>query len=141
MNIKILIVNSNYYRNISSDLVKDAKLTLAKKKIKYELINAPGVLEIPVIIAKNIKKFDGFVALGCVIRGETPHFNFISKATINALMRLSVKSKKPIGNGILTCINKRQAIVRSSISGKKRKGREAAKAALSVLGILKNESK
>ena len=61
--------------------------------------------------------------------------------TINALMRLSVKSKKPIGNGILTCINKRQAIVRSSISGKKRKGREAAKAALSVLGILKNESK
>ena len=133
MKIKILIVNAHYYSNISKDLVSDAKLTLDRNKAKYETINVTGVFEIPVIIAKNIKKYDGFVALGCVIKGETPHFEFISKTTINAIMKLSVKSKKPIGNGILTCINLSQAHVRSDPNGKKRKGKEAAEAVLSVL--------
>ena len=88
----------------------------------------PGVFEIPVVIAKNIKKYDGFVALGCVIKGETPHFDFISKATIDALMKLSIDYRKPIGNGVITCLNKEQAIVRSNS-----KGQEAANATLKVL--------
>jgi len=135
MKIKILIVNARYYSNISKDLVSDAKLTLDRNKAKYETIDVTGVFEIPVIIAKNIKKYDGFIALGCVIKGETPHFEFISKTTINAIMKLSVKSKKPIGNGILTCMNISQASARSDPKGEKRKGKEAAEAVLSVLGF------
>ena len=135
MKIKILIVNAHYYSNISKDLVSDAKLTLDRNKAKYETINVTGVFEIPVIIAKNIKKYDGFIALGCVIKGETPHFEFISKTTINAIMELSVKSKKPIANGILTCMNISQASARSDPKGEKRKGKEAAEAVLSVLGF------
>ena len=133
MKHKILIVSANYYKNISKNLVYDVKVTLDKSKVKYKIIDVPGVFEIPVVIAKNIKKYHGFIALGCVIKGETPHFNFISKTTIEAIMKLSVESKKPIGNGILTCINIDQATVRSDPSGTKRKGKEAAEAMLSVL--------
>ena len=101
------------------------------------VIKVPGVFGIPVTISKNIKKYDGFIALGCVIKGETPHFDFISKAATDAIMKLSVDSKKPIGNGILTCLNMSQARVRSNTKGSKRKGKEAAEAVLSVLGIAK----
>ena len=99
---------------------------------KTKLIYAPGVFEIPVIISNNIKSYDAFVALGCVIKGETPHFQYISSATINALMDLSINYKKPIGNGILTCLNQNQALVRSNPK-KKDKGGEAAMAIISVL--------
>ena len=94
---------------------------------KILIINVPGVFEIPVIISKNIKKYDGFIALGCVIKGETPHFDFISQATTNAIMKLSIDYKKPVGNGIITCLNQEQAKARS------KKGREAAEAVISVL--------
>ncbi len=135
MKHKILIVTAHYYKNISKNLFYDAKLVLNKSKVKYETVDVPGVFEIPIVIVKNIKKYDGFVALGCVIKGETPHFDFISKTTIETIMRISVESKKPIGNGILTCINIDQANVRSDPEGTKRKGREAAEAMLSVLGF------
>ena len=106
---------------------------LKKNKINnFKKIIVPGVFEIPVAISKNIKKYDGFIALGCVIKGETPHFDFISKSTINAIMFLSIVNKKPIGNGILTCLNKKQAIVRADPS-KKNKGGEAANAMISLL--------
>ena len=132
MKYRILIVSANYYTDISNNLLKDAKNTL-KSKANYQIINVPGVFEIPVIIAKNIKKYHGFIALGCVIKGETPHFDFISTATINAIMNLSIVNKKPIGNGILTCLDKKQAEVRSGSLNKAGKGIEAAKAVLSVL--------
>ena len=137
MKKKVLIVNAHYYNKISNDLVTDAKQTLNKNKVKYEVINVPGAFEIPVVIAKNIKKYDGFIALGCIIKGETPHFDFISKTIIDGLMKLSIESKKPIGNGLLTCINVNQAYDRSNPKGKKRKGREAAEATLLVLRIIK----
>ena len=117
---------ANYYEQISEGLLDNAKNSLPKS-VKAKLIKVPGVFEIPVIIAKNIKKYDGFIALGCVIRGETPHFNFISKATIDGIMKISIENKKPVGNGIITCLNQKQALSR------KKKGREAAKAVLSVL--------
>ena len=126
MKKKILIVNANYYQNISSGLLKSA-LKIISKKNKIKTINVPGVFEIPVTIAKNLKKFDAFIALGCVIKGQTPHFDFISQASTHAIMELSIDSKKPIGNGIITCLNMKQAIAR------KKKGAEAAKAILSVL--------
>ena len=135
MKYKILIVVANYYQDISNSLIKDASEILKKSKIKYKIVNVPGVFELPVVISKNIKKYDGFIALGCVIKGKTPHFDFISKAAIDAIMMLSVNSKKPIGNGILTCNNSSQAYLRSDINGSKRKGREAAKAVTAILKI------
>tara|TARA_B100000678_G_scaffold79052_1_gene65507 strand:- start:318 stop:719 length:402 start_codon:yes stop_codon:yes gene_type:complete len=130
MKPNILIITANFYEDISSDLSAGA-IVEVKAKAKFKKIVVPGVFEIPVIIAKNIKKYDAFIALGCVIRGKTPHFKIISKSVINAIMNLSVYYKKPIGNGIITCFNKKQAIERSR--SKKNKGREAAKAVLSVL--------
>ena len=135
MKPKICIVISNYYPDVSKNLLIGATKELLKKKIrKYKIIYAPGIFEIPVIISKKIKSFDAFIALGCVIKGETPHFNYISESTINAIMYLSINSKKPIGNGILTCLNKKQAIVRANPIIKN-KGGEASKAILSVLGF------
>ena len=122
---KILIVIADYYEDISSSLLKSAKSNLNNFSLK--IIKVPGVFEIPVTISKNIKKYDGFIALGCVIKGETPHFDFISSASTQAIMKLSVDNKKPIGNGILTCLNMRQAKARG------KKGKEAAQAIISVL--------
>jgi 6,7-dimethyl-8-ribityllumazine synthase len=126
MKKKYLIVIADYYKDISKDLLKSAYDTLPKSTIT-KIINVPGVFEIPVTISKNIKKFDGFLALGCVIKGETPHFDFISQTTTDAIMRLAIEYKKPIGNGIITCLNMKQAIAR------KKKGREAAVAVISIL--------
>ena len=126
MNKNFLIVNANYYKDISSGLLKSAT-NLLPKNSKVKIINVPGVFEVPVTISKNIKKFDGFIALGCVIKGQTPHFDFISQASTDAIMKLSINSKKPIGNGIITCLNMKQAKAR------KKKGAEAANAVLSVL--------
>ena len=128
MKKKILVVVANYYKDISADLTIQAKAILLKNKLKNDLITVPGVFEIPVIISKNIKKYDGFIALGCVIKGETPHFDFISKAATDAIMKLSIDNKKTIGNGIITCLNIDQAFFRS-----KSKGQEATNAVLSVL--------
>ena len=111
MRKKFLIVNANYYKIISSGLLKYAKNSLPKNA-SIKVINVPGVFEIPVTISKNLRKFDGFIALGCVIKGKTPHFDFISQASTNAIMELSIHSKKPIGNGILTCLNMKQANAR-----------------------------
>ena len=126
MKKKILIVTANYYKNISLNLMKSA-MNEIKNSYYIKTINVPGVFEIPVTISKNIKKYDGFIALGCVIKGQTPHFDFISKATTDHIMKISVDSKKPVGNGIITCLNIKQAIKR------KHKGREASKAVISIL--------
>ena len=123
---KILIVVADYYKDISNGLLNSANLKLSNNFIT-KIINVPGAFEIPIMIAKNIKKFDGFIALGCVIKGETPHFDFISQAATNAIMNLGIEFKKPIGNGIITCLNMKQAIAR------KKKGAEAASAVISVL--------
>ena len=128
MKPKILIVSARYYEDFSKSLELYAVSTLGVKKLKYKIISVPGVFEIPVVIAKNIKKYDGFIALGCVIKGETPHFDFISQATTDAIMKLSIDYKKPIGNGIITSLNKLQAAQRS-----KKKGGEAANAVIKVL--------
>ena len=126
MNKKYLIVVADYYKNIAKGLIKSAN-DLLPKSTSIKIINVPGVFEIPVTISKNIKKYDGFLALGCVIKGQTPHFDFISQASTDAIMKLAIENKKPIGNGIITCLNMKQAIAR------KKKGSEAAEAVKSVL--------
>ena len=131
---KICIVASKYYEDIINMLIDGANEAISnhKKKFKTNIIYVPGVFEIPHVISKNLKKFDAFIALGCVIKGETPHFDFISKSSIDAIMKLSIDSKKPIGNGILTCLNKDQAVERADKSNKN-KGKEAADAAIELL--------
>ena len=129
MKRKILIVVANYYKDISYGLLLSAKKKIPKN-IHIKEINVPGAFEIPVTIAKNIKKFDAFIALGCVIKGQTPHFEFISQSITDSIMNLSVISKKPIGNGIITCLNMKQALLR------KKKGAEAAAAVVNFLNGL-----
>ena len=126
MKKKYLIVIADYYKDISRGLLKSAMDILPKGSL-IKIINVPGVFEIPITISKNIKKYDAFLALGCVIKGQTPHFDFISQASTNAIMDLSINSQKPIGNGIITCLNMRQAKAR------KQKGAEAAQAVISIL--------
>ena len=134
MKKNICLVVANYYPEISRNLIAAASKILKSQGIKnYKIFKVPGIFEIPYLISKNINKYDGFIALGCVIKGETPHFEFISRSTINALMHLAITYKKPIGNGIITSFNKKQALERS---GKKNnKGKESAKAMLSLLKI------
>ena len=125
--IKVCIVRSKY--NETSQLLKTATQELKKKKISYKVIEVPGAFEIPVVIARNINKFDGFIAIGSIIKGETPNFDFISKVITNALMQLSISNKKPIGNSVITCLNEKQARLRSN------KGHEAVIAVIEVLNV------
>ena len=147
MKLKLCIVVGKYYQDAANDLIRGATLILnkynkslpKKKEIEYRVVFTPGVFEIPYIISCNIKKkYKAFIALGCVIKGETPHFDFISKATINGIMNLSIKHRIPITNGIVTCLNKKQALERCSPQ-KKDKGGEAAKALLHLLSNSKDK--
>ena len=137
---KILIINANYYTIISDKLINSSKKVLKKNKVNTSILNVPGIFEIPIAIKRNINKFDGFIALGCVIKGKTPHFEFISKSTFKSILEISIKYSKPIGNGIITSFNLKQAKERCGItkSNKSNKGLEAANA---VVSILKNGPK
>ncbi len=128
MKKKFLIVASDYYKDITKNLISGSLKKLKSIKRNITIIKVPGTFEIPVVISKNLKRFDGFIALGCVIKGQTPHFDFICNATFISLSDLSTKSKKPIGNGIITAFNISQAKKRSHI-----KGEEAANAVLEVI--------
>ena len=122
---KICIIRSKY--NDTSKLLLSAINELKKSRVFYKIIEVPGAFEIPVAISRNIKKYDGFIAIGSIIKGGTPNFDFISSAITNGLIQLSILYKKPIGNAILTCINEAQAKKRSS------KGYEAALAVIEIL--------
>jgi len=132
MKNKVLIVSSNYYDEVSSNLIKGATEELKINNIEFEVVYAPGCFEVPFLISKNIKKYKGFIALGCVIRGETYHFNLIANECARKIIDISNNSLKPIGFGILTCENLEQAIDRSDIR-KKNKGKEAANACIKLL--------
>ncbi len=123
--IKICIVKSQY--NNTSNLLQSAVNELKKRKIFFTVIEVPGAFEIPVVLVRNIKKYDGFIAIGSIIKGETPNFNFISSAITNGLIQISILYKKPIGNAVLTCLNKKQANARFT------KGFEAVIAVCDIL--------
>ncbi len=128
MKKKFLIVASNYYKDITKNLINSSLKKFNNIKKDITIIKVPGTFEIPVVISKNLKRFDGFIALGCVIKGQTPHFDFICNATFISLSNLSTKSQKPIGNGIITALNMNQAKKRSNL-----KGEEATNAVLEVI--------
>ena len=125
--IKICIVRSKY--NETSELLKSATNELIRRRISYKILEVPGAFEIPVVISRNIKKYDGFIALGSIIKGQTPNFDFISSSITNGLIQLSILYKKPIGNAVLTCLNEKQSRLR------KNKGFEAAVAVSEVINV------
>ena len=137
---KILLVCSPYYKDITNNLIKGASNLLKSNSVDYKIINVPGALEvapaIKIVLDKSLKKplFDGFVALGCVIRGETYHFEIVANESSRALTDLSINYSIPIGNGILTVSNKDQAIRRSD-PNQLNKGAGAAQACLSLINI------
>ena len=130
---KILIVNSNYYKSVSTSLLQSAKKKLLFSKYSLSKIDVPGIFEVPITIRKNVNKFDAFIALGCVIKGQTPHFDLICNSTFNAILKISVDYNKPIGNGIITALNMKQTTLRSKSESPQNKGEEAAKAVISIL--------
>jgi len=130
MKKKICIIKSIYNEDVTNELLLGAKKLLKKNDIKrVDIINVPGAFEIPVVISKNIKKYDAFIAIGCIIKGETANFDLICNAITNGIMQISIAQKKPIGNAIITCFNKAQALNRLD------KGKEAAAAILEILRI------
>ena len=135
--MKVCIIVSNFYPKISKMLIDGAVSKLKENKISnFQVIKVPGTFEIPVVVSNLLDKFDAFVVLGCIIKGETPHFHYLCSSVINALVELSIQFKKPIGNGILTCNNKKQAVKRAD-RYKKDKGGDAAEAIISVFNIIK----
>ncbi len=130
MKKRICIVMSTYNQDITNELFNSAKKELEKSGIiKIDIFKVPGAFEIPVSISKLSKKYDGFIAIGCIIKGETANFDLISNSITNGIMQISITEKKPIGNSIITLFNKNQATKRFN------KGKEAARAVLEVLKI------
>lgn len=132
----ILIISGNFYEDISAELLKGATQELEKAKATYEVIEVPGAFEIPGVIkfALHSRKFDGFVALGCVIRGETTHYDYVCGESARGLMNLAHKDGAAIGYGILTVEDEEQAWVRARV-GEGNKGRDAVQACLRMIEI------
>ena len=123
---KIIIVVSDYYTDLSKRIIENI-IKIIKTKYIFKIVKVPGAFEIPVTISRKIKNFDAAIAVGCIIKGKTPHFDYIARASIDGIMRVSLDNKKPIGNCILTCLSKKQALERIN------KGAEASKAVISIL--------
>jgi len=140
--LRILIVEARFYEQISDALLRGAMKVLDEAGAEVERITVPGALEIPGAIAmataaRKKASFDGVVALGCVIQGETYHFEIVADQSARALMDLAVDEKLPLGNGILTVDTKAQALARAGAddSGKGNKGAHAARAALAMVAL------
>ena len=128
MKKKICIVQSIYNEDITNKLLNGAIRELKSNKVKeIKVIKVPGSFEIPQVISKLISKYDGFIAIGCIIKGKTANFDLICSAIVNGIMNLSINNKKPITNGLITSYNRKQALQRLG------NGQEAAKAILEVL--------
>ena len=136
----ILVIVAPYYTEIVDELVKGAEAELEKRGCEYERIDVPGALEIPIALALALKakqigarqKHQGCVALGCVIRGETSHYDIVAGESARGLVKLGMENGLPIGNGILTVDTGDQARVRAASDGKN-KGGDAVRACLSLL--------
>ena len=131
----VLIVTARFYPDISAELEKGAADTLAEKGATFEQIIVPGAFEIPAAIAFaiNSTKYDGFIALGCVIRGETTHYDYVCGESARGLMDLSLQGAA-IGYGILTVENEEQALERAEVK-QGNKGRDAALASLHMIEL------
>ena len=130
MKKKICIVYSLYNQNITKKMFERAvKLLKSKGVTSIKILKVPGSFEIPQVLSRVINKYDGFIVIGCIIKGKTKNFDLICSAITNGIMDLSIKNKKPIGNGLITSFNEKQALQRLN------NGKEAAQAVLDVLKI------
>ena len=130
MKKKICIIYSLYNDNITKKMFERAvKLLKSKGVTSIKVLKVPGSFEIPQVLSRVINKYDGFIVIGCIIKGETKNFDLICGAITNGIMDLSIKNKKPIGNGLITSFNEKQALQRLN------NGKEAAQAVLDVLKI------
>ncbi|MDH5722821.1 MAG: 6,7-dimethyl-8-ribityllumazine synthase [Alphaproteobacteria bacterium] len=140
MKTNVMIVRSPYYEDITENLTRGAVAYLKENDCNIEVFDVVGALEIPLAIKYGISSavhnYNAYIALGCVIRGETSHYDIVAEQSARGLMDIMLKHDVPIGNGILTCDTKEQAMVRADPS-KKNKGRDAAQAALSLLKLKK----
>lgn len=132
----ILIVESRFYPDISDLLLAGTTAALRAVGQNYKVVTVPGALEIPGAIARAADSgaFDGYVALGCVIRGETSHYDTVCNESARGLMDLCVRERLAIGNGILTVENRQQALLRAD-PNRSNKGAGAAEACLALMGI------
>ena len=133
----ILLVEAPYYAHISAELRRGAERALAAAGASHESISVPGAFEVPAAIsavARVSKRFDGYIALGCVIRGETTHYDHICAESARGLQELAVREGLAIGYGILTVENEAQALVRASPDGRD-KGGEAVRACLAIVEL------
>ena len=130
MKKKICIVLSLYNKNITKKMFERAvKLLKSNGVSSIKVLKVPGSFEIPQVLSRVINKYDGFIVIGCIIKGKTKNFDLICSAITNGIMNLSIKNKKPIGNGLITSFNEKQALQRLN------NGKEAAQAVLDVLKI------
>lgn len=136
---KILIIQSIFYKKISAQLLEGAIADLNKKNIKFDIINVPGAFEIPgaIAMANKAARYSGYIALGCVIRGETTHYDYVCYESARGLNDLAINHNLAIGNAILTVENQEQALVRSDIK-QKNKGGFAANACVEMIKLKEN---
>ncbi len=128
----VLIVRAPYYRDVVEGLTTGARRILAEAGGSAEVLDVAGAYELPQVIRiaiRGSKRFDGFIALGCIVRGETDHYDFICKATMDGIMHVALQFGIALGTGLLTCDTMAQAEARSGADGHN-KGAEAAAAAL-----------
>ena len=132
----ILIVDSPYYTDVNTHLKNGTIAALEAAGATHEIISVPGALEIPaaIVLGADSGKFEGFIALGCVIRGETSHYDIVAGESARAIMDLTINDGLAIGNAILTCENMDQAIVRAD-PAQKNKGKDAVDAVLALIKI------
>jgi 6,7-dimethyl-8-ribityllumazine synthase len=134
---RLLIIEARFYEDIADELVRGAVAALERAGAAYDRVAVPGVLEIPAALAMALDgpvEYDGFVALGCVIRGETTHYDIVAGESARALMDLAVEESLALGNGILTVENDDQAWARARV-GDRNKGGAAAEAALAMIAL------
>lgn len=134
MAAKVLIVEAPYYAHIAAELAKGAVGALEEASVAYDRLEVPGALEIPIAIAmaSETRRYAGYVALGCVIRGETSHYDIVAGESARALMDLGTERGLAVGNGILTVDTEAQALARARVA-EKNKGGDAARACLALM--------
>ncbi len=137
----VLVVEARFYADIADALMKGATEALQAAGASYEPVAVPGALEIPAAIAMavaaeraNGRRFDGYIALGCVIRGETTHYDYVCGESARGLQTLAIDHALPIANGILTCENRDQAMDRA-LTDRRNKGGVAANACLEMIAL------
>jgi 6,7-dimethyl-8-ribityllumazine synthase len=144
--MKVAIITAPFYRHINDGLFQGATAYLSRENIDFDRFDVPGALEVPLacqMLAER-KEYDGIVALGAVIRGETAHFDHVCEQSARGIMNVSLQHNIPIGNGIITVENEKQALARSSVDeslGKENKGKEAAQAAVALMRMRRELNK